>query len=466
MLSNLLQRLWRNMGTLLLAFLTALAVWISAVLASDPNVERLLPRSVPLEIVGQQEDLLLEGTPPSSVTARLRAPQSIWDQLDNSSGLISAELDLTDLEPGTYDVDVKILVDAAPVQIEEVIPSKVKITLEQLVIEEFPIRPVVNGQPALGFQVEDLSLDVETVEVSGSKSLVDQIAEVQAVLNIANARETMTQEVNLRPVDADGQAISGLTLSPEKVTLIQNIAQAGGYRDVAVAVQTVGQPANGYRVTNITVSPPTVTIFSSDPSLVQDLPGFVRTEALDLDGTDDDIEMRLALDLADGISVVGEEGLEQSVLVQVGIAALESSTTISIPVEVVGMPARMEAQVSPDMVDVILSGPLPILDTLQDGDVRLFVDVTDLGEGIYTLAPSADILPEKVQVESILPASVEVNIVLRPTPSATPFGWEAPTVTPTPTRTPTSTPTSTFTPTATVTLTLAVTSTPEATLIP
>ena len=96
-------------------------------------------------------------------------------------------------------------------------------------------------------------------------------------------------------------------------------------------------------------------------------------------------------------------------LVQVGIAALESSTTITIPVEVVGMPARLEAQVSPDTVDVILSGPLPILDTLQDGDVRLFVDVTDLAEGIYTLAPSADILPEKVKVESILPASVGLS---------------------------------------------------------
>ena len=43
----------------------------------------------------------------------------------------------------------------------------------------------------------------------------------------------------------------------------------------------VGYVADGYKLTNITVSPPTVTVFSSDPTLVNELPGYVEAEELE-----------------------------------------------------------------------------------------------------------------------------------------------------------------------------------------
>ena len=87
--------------------------------------------------------------------------------------------------------------------------------------------------------------------------------------------------------------------------------------------------------------------------------------------------------------------------------------------EVTGLPSDMSAQISPAAVDVIVSGPLPLLNTLTHQDVRIIVDVTGLNEGTHQLTPNVQILISDLQVESILPGTVEVTLApnLNPTPT-------------------------------------------------
>ena len=330
MISTLLKRIWDNIGSLLLAFLLSLTVWVSSVVAADPNDERNFPNAAPLEIVGLAPELVIIGDLPDEVDLRLIAPASILNQLEDEDGHIRAFVDLNELEPGDYTLPVQVEVDLAPVRIDQATPDNVSILLEELVEIDLDIRPVVNGVPALGFQVEDPVLSATSVQVSGPQSVVAQVDEVRAQVDVSGARETISREVDLRAVDANGQTISGVSLSPDSVSVTEIITQAGGYRDVAVRVETSGQLQAGYRVTNISVSPPTITIFSTNPELVAELPGFVSTTQLDLSDINDDVEARLALDLPEGVTIVGE----QNVLVQVGIAAIESSIPVSIEVEV------------------------------------------------------------------------------------------------------------------------------------
>jgi len=69
-------------------------------------------------------------------------------------------------------------------------------------------------------------------------------------------------------------------------------------------------------------------------------------------------------------------------------------------------------------VDVIVSGPLPLLDTLTRQDVRVVVDVTGLTAGTHQLTPKVEALVNDVLVQSILPATIEVVLKLSgiPTP--------------------------------------------------
>ena len=70
----------------------------------------------------------------------------------------------------------------------------------------------------------------------------------------------------------------------------------------------------------------------------------------------------------------------------------------------------MSAILSPDLVDIILSGPQRTLDELIPGNVRIFIDLTDSEEGTYQLEPYVEINIQDVLVRSLLPATIEVEV--------------------------------------------------------
>jgi YbbR domain-containing protein len=416
-----------NLRTFLWALALAIAVWVSAVTATDPDEVRTLPPPIPIEIVGQAPGLVITGSYPQQVDVTLRAPRSVWQHLDSASeDNVRAILDLSGLSAGQHRVDIQVQIAVRPVRIVSVTPEAVDLTLEPLISRTLPVDLTITGEPAVGYQAGDAKLNPTEVVVSGPTTLVDQVARARVNVNLAGARETFEQAINVQVLDDKNQALSGLTINPDQVNVSIPVIQRGGYRDMAVKVVVSGQVASGYRLANISVFPPAVTVFSSDPQLVNDLPGVVETLPLDLNGASEQITTRLGLDLPEGVSVVGE----QTVLVEVGISSIQSSLTLSNKtVEITGLPSGLEAQIAPKTVDVILSGPLPLLDTLSPQDVRVVVDLTGLEAGTHQLTPKVDILVANISVESILPTTVEVVL-------GTPGSLTA-TQTPTPTPTPT-----------------------------
>ncbi|MCW5874431.1 MAG: hypothetical protein KIS88_07280 [Anaerolineales bacterium] len=407
MLRTLWQRLWSNIGTFSLAFLLAFAVWMSAVVAADPNEVRDYPAPLPLEVRGLDPSLVIIGNLPASINVRLGAPTSLWQQLTAQPLPISAYVDLSDLAEGEHIVDVEITSSLRPIRVVSTSPTQVTVTLEPRAVRDITITATLQGQLALGFQMDGVSVEPSSATVIGPLSLMTQVAGLQAVLDVNQSRESISASVPLRAVDANGVVLSGLTIEPAEARVEVSILQSGGYRDVAVKVETIGQPASGFRVTDISVSPPVVTLFSADPQVVANLPGFVSTLPLDLTNLNDDLQTRLLLNLPQGVIVVGEE---QNVQVSVGIAPVESSVLLNLNVEVIGLASTRTASLSPESVSVIISGPLSVLQNLSPADVRLIVDVSGLALGTHMLEPEAEILPSGVQILSITPSAIEVVI--------------------------------------------------------
>ncbi len=400
-----LRELSKNIPILLLAFALAVAVWISAVTSTDPTQQRIYPRAVNVEIVGQDPGLVVTSEIPTTVNVTLRAPESIWNRLINEAIPVKAVLDLSGLDAGEYDLNIQIQVGIRPVEIVSCNSCKVVLSMEKLVSQEMPIRLVETGELAVGYQAEDPVWEQKTTIVSGSESAMQEVKEVRAELDLSNADETISRAVSLTALNAEGLEVSGITLTPNRIDVSMTITQRGGYRNVVVKVSPSGQVASGFRVTNISVFPPTVTVFSEDPKLVDDLPGYVETEALDLTLAKDDLDLRLQLDLPPGVSIVGE----QTVAVQVGIAAIEGSITLSdMKVEVEGLSDSLQAAISPEVVDVIISGPLPLLDTLTATSFKVVVDLTGEEAGTYQRVPTVEFDISDLRVESILPESIEI----------------------------------------------------------
>jgi YbbR domain-containing protein len=434
---------WLNdsFGLLLLALLLAFIVWVSAVFSADPNEECSDPRTVPLEVNGLPDGYLILEAPQANATVRLFAPRSVCAEMADVEGSVRAKVDLSDLDPGQHDLEVTydISEDYMPVRVLGTSPVQVSITLEEFATRIVPLTLEVTGQTAPGYTAGAVILSESRVVISGTRTLVDLVDKAVVSLDIDDADEEINVTRAIQVLDADGESVPGLELNVTVVTIRQLIERPGTFRTVIVRVIYTGAPADGYRLTSITPTPQTVTLFSTDPQLIRDLPGFVETEAVDLTGATDDLEQRLPLVLPENVFVDGE----QNVLVLVGIAAIESSVTLNLQVETIGLAPEFEALLSPDTVDAILSGPLPVLTGLQPLDVRVVLDMTGLTSGEYNLAPRIEIIPLGVTIESILPGMIEVTVEALPTPTPGPDATSTPTpgpAIPTPTPTPTDNP--------------------------
>lgn len=426
-LPNPFKFLWQNRDTLLLAFLLAGAVWASAVLANDPNREDIIAGNVPLQVVGLEEDLILLKSIPQEVVVRMRAPESVWETLSANPELVSAVIDLTGVGSGEHLLPIDVSLNVSPAEILEYLPVELNVSLDQLVEESRPVEIQLIGLPAAGFEVENQGLlfSPEEVTVSGPASRVQLVTKVLGRVSVNEARQDIITLSTLEPVDDEDRLISNVTITPNQANATINISQIGGYRDVAVKVETTGQPANGYRLNFVTVIPPTVTLFSEDEDMIDVIPGFVSTLPIVLTDKTADFEISVGLELEAGLIRVGDV---QTVTVRIGIAPIETSVLLTVPIQVVDVGAGLKADLSPATVDVFLAGPEPVIQNLTSEDVVVFVSLAGLTEGSYLVELDFDVLLDQVRVESINPDTIEVTIRIDDG-----TGDANPTLTPTPT---------------------------------
>ncbi len=406
-----------NIRTFLLALVLGIAVWVSAVSAADPNEIHAYPKSVPIEIIGQDSSLILTNKIPENLDVSLRAPQSVWELLTTQDNAVRAILDLTGLSAGEHEVPVKVQVSLRLTQVVLANPTSVTVNLESIANQTLTVNHSLSGQPAAGYQAGDAVWASDEVSISGPESLVKQAAHARAVVNLDGARENIDQSVDIEVTNADGDVIRGLTVTPDAVRVSVPIRKQGGFRDVAVKVVVQGQQAPGYRIENISVFPPVITVFSSDPALVNSLRGVVETHPLDLQDANEDISTRLSLNLPENVTLVGA----QTVQVQVSITPIQTSLTLlNQSIKVIGLSEGLSAQTFPQTVDVIVSGPLPVLEVLESENIEITVNVAGLGVGTYQLKPDVHALISNVLVESILPGTIEVVLSIPSTPTTTP----------------------------------------------
>ena len=425
--------LWENRDTFLLAILLSIAVWVSAVYANDPNIEAEVEGGVELRLSGLPDSSVILNDLPENVRVRLRAPESIWQTIGEDPSLVRATINLANLGTGEHTVQVEVGLQVAPAQVLEVIPSQLTVSLDDFIIlDELPLNLKESGQIAPGFQLDSASLLLESVTASGPASRMDLVTQVIATVPLQDARQSFTTTVGLFPANADGQVVSGVELDPKVADVDVKISQAGQYRDVAVVVETRGEPAEGYERTSIDVDPLIVTLYAENEEDILDIPGFVSTKPIFLADKIESFVIQIGLELPEGVIQAGNE---QTVAVSIGISPKVRNATISVPISIRDLAPGFSAELSPDNVEVFLTGPEPIMNTLTAEDLVVFVSLDGLEAGTFFVELAWDVLLEQVDVVSINPDTIEVII------NVVEEGDQlAPTVTPTPAVTPTVTP--------------------------
>jgi YbbR domain-containing protein len=392
-----------NAGSLLLAAVLALFIWLTATQDQDPRTDQFF--QVDVDFVGQPAGSLLIEPQALEAQVRVEGPESVLREITPDD--FEAFVNLTEIPFGeSTTAPIQVTYNVEDVDLTLIIPEEVPVLLEEQVSRAIPVELDLRGGIARGHTQGEPLLEPSFITVSGPRSDVEDLDFAMVTVFLNGPRET---SVGLhRPVFYDTQgrvaSIVDLKLDTQDVQVTIPIEQSAGFAEKVITVDLEGDPAYGHRLLNINVEPTSVLVEGA-PEVVDAITR-LQTEPIDITGLTESFVQQVTLELPEGISLDQNE----EIFVTIEIEPILSTVTRLREVEVLGLGNDQEATLTPDQVGVVLFGPLPVLDSLVAEDVRVTVDLFDLVNGRYSIEPEVDVPDRGIEVRSVQPSGISVFI--------------------------------------------------------
>lgn len=414
-----------NLSSFLLALFLGIVIWAVAITSENPLVVRTFPENIPVDLENIPPGLVPLSGEGETVQLQVRAPKQWWDQVDRSSrqaraARFRAWVDAAGLSAGLYELPVQVeMAEPASreVRILAVTPERIPVRLDRIEERELSVEVEIVDRTSVptSYEIQTPAVEPATVRVRGPASRLNEIDRVVAQVQVNGARAPVQVEAPLVLLDRQGNQVPtgsrsvDVQVTPDRVLVNVPIQQRQGYRELIVRPVVVGKPAPGYWISNIEVSPQTISVVGL-PAAVERLAPIVETEPIDVSGLPAGAITRdVEVQLPDDVSPLQGNRLVQ---VRIVVEALKSSAQVAVQPTWSGLAAGLTVErVTPDKIDVIVEGPVDELETLRPEDVSVVLDLTGLQPGTHLVSPRV-FVPGSLTVASVLPQQVEVVIGL------------------------------------------------------
>ncbi len=269
----------------LIAILISLVLW-AGLISQDENVTRDKTfQNVNVSVTGTEimknngyivVSDLDEALDDVSVVAAV--PQKQFEKAEASA--YNIRLDLSKIN-GTGEQELKIQSTNSSTfgRVVSTSPSSVNVTVEDYIIRQrIPVSVIVNGETPQGWYMSTPSVDPALVAVSGPRQLVQTISRARAFIHtddIEWKEGTLITNSEIVLYNRTGEKIDSplLTIMSSGLTIDSVLIDATILPTRLFAttgqVQTTGSVARGYRVSDVKISPETITVAAREEVLEQ-----------------------------------------------------------------------------------------------------------------------------------------------------------------------------------------------------
>lgn len=392
-----------NVGLGLLSLALAVSLWAFVTEEENPTRTDFLPGAIPVETVNVPGGLAVASLSEAAVSVRVSAPDDTWDDLTIEDFRAIADLSTAKARENT--VTLRFRSERRRVEVVEVVPPRVTVTLEPITAKVVPVMVKLIGAPPLGYSTVSGRTTPDQVEVTGAESLVALVEEAVADVNVQGVRVSLEQVFTLVPRDGRGGDIEGVTLNPDTVEVVLPVVQREITQVFVVMPLLQGAPSDGFVATSVKVEPPFAVITGTIEAL-QSL-RMVATDEVDVGGATSDVVRAAKLRLPSDLTIEGSD----TVTVLVSVSPARGEIRLGITPTIEGLEPGIRAELATVLVEVSVAGELPVLRALSPASLAAVIDASGLREGQHVL-PVQVTVPPGLQMVGVEPATVIVRLSL------------------------------------------------------
>ncbi len=376
--------------TAIMSVAIAFGLWLYVVTVISPGYENTYYN---IPVVVQNESLLLErglmitGNENPTINLHLSGNRIDLNKLNSTN--ITLLVDASKIyESGKHSLSYDIIypgdVPNDVVSVKSRSSSFITLNVEERISKPVDVYVEYTGQVADGFicDMENATLSTKVINVTGPKSVVDQITQARIQVDLQDQSKPINQSYAYLLCDENGQTVQSDTIVTD--------------------VQAVNL---GLRIQRVKTIPLEFTIVDGGGATKDTVSISIRTEsgepitAIQVSGSDEKLENLTkleigTLDLSEQLPVTGllyvlklpegvinESGITK-VVVDIQFPTLSTKTVSVTNIIAVNVPAGMNAELGTKVLEVDLRGPADQIDAITDADVSLTVDFNNAPEGI------------------------------------------------------------------------------------
>jgi YbbR domain-containing protein len=416
-LISLMTFLRQNAEWVIISLVLGFVIWIVAVLDDDPVQQRTLPQGIRVEFI-QGEDVVRGSNLTRTARVTLLAPRSTFEKITSDDILLTA--DLSPLNPGTHivEIEAEIVNEELRGRVVEIEPSELSVEVVAVSERLIQITPLIASPTTRG----TANCEPNEVRVRGPSPAISTITRANVVIDVTDQSTILSDDysVSLFP-----DPITDIEVVPETVTCTVEVERREDTVTVDVVADVTGDPPEGYLLNpDYEVEPAEVEV-TGDPEALAALGGEIKTEEINVIDQTENFSRVVGVELPDGIELV-----QSTQRITVTISISEPNTTINfedVEIQILNLEFGLDVEVSPENVNVSITGPPSRLEDVKKEDLSITVDMAGLGVGTYQdLSLEADWLRPSLQDALIpvviQPETVDVTISERVIPTSTPLG--------------------------------------------
>ncbi len=384
--------------TALLSVVIALAMWLYVVTVVSPNSDKHyynIPVTLQSEVVLQERGLMITTRELPEVSLHLEGNRTDLNKLNSSN--ITIAVDVSKIgEPGvhnlTYTPTYPGDVPNNAITVLSRTPDTITLEVEERISKGVPVDILYTGALSEDYMADkdNKVLDYETVNITGPKSVVDQIAMARIEVDLDDRVESINEQFQYTLCNEKGTPVDAelVITDAEAITLNLRIVRV---KQLELTVNVIDGGGATKDTSSITIEPQTIRVSGSD-NLLEGLET-LELGTINLGEMLADEVLTFPIKLPEGVT--NETGVLEA-KVDVKFPELDTTTLTVTEFKAVNVPAGMAADMITQMLEVQLRGPKESIKDVTAENVTVEVDFANEQAG--TVSIKANIL---IDVEGV-----------------------------------------------------------------